>query len=163
MVLPPARKVRSTAKRKGSKHDLVCPECGATGLSNSAALGSHRRKAHGTLGMSASAISRRNKTVTKTASESPGEWKRRRTVVNSKLSFGRTVNALSELITSQHLLRAARFEYSVRDIKELIALGHALAENDFNVNVYAGAKEFLAFPANNNPVVEISVKVDSKL
>ncbi len=65
-----ARKTRATAKsqtgakRTPSSEAFVCPECGKT-FTRAAALGSHRRRAHGVLGATAQA-----KTASRQASSS---------------------------------------------------------------------------------------------
>jgi hypothetical protein len=79
--------VASVKTGSGATATLTCPECGRT-FTRAAALGAHRRQAHGVIGTSASSRangSRRKRSPSKTASTTTGRQQRAVTVDHDAL------------------------------------------------------------------------------
>ena len=85
-----ASRVRSTASGTGST--FTCPECGRT-FTRAAALGAHRKQAHGVAGTSVSARTNgsRARARTKTASGRRGQTSRARSVAIDRNMLLRTL------------------------------------------------------------------------
>lgn len=80
-------KVASAKTGSGATTTLICPECGRT-FTRAAALGAHRRQAHGVVGTSASSRangSRRKRSPSKTALTGTGRQRRAVTVDHDAL------------------------------------------------------------------------------